>query len=63
MAANTPQWEVVDHNGEVVFDAEFISHEPCVVYGVYPAHAWAKRLAKEASDPEAPAPLQARRIR
>lgn len=53
------QWRVVDHNDETVFSYDTIRSEPAVVGGLYTAAVWAKRLARDCTDPEAPAPLRA----
>ena len=55
----TKRWRVVDHNGETVFEADAIHKEPAVVGGLVTAGAWAKKLAKETTDPEAPTPMKA----
>lgn len=52
------QWQVVDHNGEIVFPAETIYKNPAVQGGLYTAREWAKKLARDTSDPEMP-PLRA----
>ena len=57
-----PLWEVIDHNGDTVFDAESVASEPIVRAGFMPAREWARRLARENTDPDAPAPLIARKL-
>ena len=53
------RWRVIDHNDETVVDADTIHNEPAVRGGLLTARAWAQKLAREISDPEAPAPLRA----
>ena len=53
------QWKVVDHNGETVFDVNFVHSDPAVRGGLFTPREYAKRLAKENTDPEAPDALRA----
>lgn len=55
-------WEVVDHQGDVAYSADLINAEPVVSAGFMSPRKYAEWLAKTASDPEAPAPLVARKV-